>query len=263
MKVRRLLVSFLLASTVMTGASLSLGAPVAHADDGVVAEWSSNGTLLGVAQNGWHWWGPCRVRDFNGGSWGWYLRASTGIYSPTFHIHHGMLQGYTGNGGPGRLGCPTSEEFGWYRGVRQNFTNGYLYWQSGMSRAIAAVNGTSTRWAMDRLNETYTTLTSNGRWSGWCLRFAYLAHGRSWSVTDRAIWEWNRAVATGRGYANWSPPAGAIVYYAWGAYGHAGIHIGDGWVVSTDGSYGEAKPVRLAQIGGIGLQYLGWAWPLN
>ncbi len=55
-------------------ASLALGAfapsPV-HADDGVIADFSGT-TRLGVAQNAWHPWGPCRVRDMNGETWGWY-----------------------------------------------------------------------------------------------------------------------------------------------------------------------------------------------
>jgi hypothetical protein len=44
--------------------------------------------------------GPCRVSDFDIGSWGWYLRPSTGVNAPTMHIHHGMLQDYTAAGGP-------------------------------------------------------------------------------------------------------------------------------------------------------------------
>lgn len=262
MNVRRLLTAVLSVTLIISPVTSTLSASPALADDGVVAEFSG-GTRLGVAQNNWHWWGNCRVRDFNGGSWGWYLRASTGVNAPTMRIHHGMLQGYTANGGPGGVGCPTSEEFGWYRGVRQNFTNGYLYWQSGMSRAIAAVNNTATRWAMDRLGETYTGATGTGRWSGWCLRFSYLAHNRAWSTTGSARLEWDNAVRSGRANANWSPGRGAIVYYDWGQYGHAGIFIGDGWAVSTQGAESNALPVRLHQVGGIGLTYRGWAWPLN
>jgi hypothetical protein len=263
---RRLLAALLMASTVAVVAAVSLGAPVAQADDGVVAEWSSNRTLLGVAKNSWHWWGNCRARDFNGGSWGWYVRASTGINAPTFHIRHGMLQGYTASGGPVRIGCPTSEEFGWKGAVRQNFTNGFLYWQQGMTRAIAAVNGTGARLALERLGEVATPLTDTGRWSGWCLRFAYLANGRNnGSVMGNAIGEWREAVRTGKGHAaDRNPPAGAVVYYEGGDDGHAGVYIGDGWVVSTAGYWWEAKPVRLHQIVPLpGLQYRGWAMPLK
>jgi hypothetical protein len=258
----RLVPRMLLLALFVVPLGVALPATPARADDGVIAEFSG-GTLLGVAQNDWHWWGTCRVRDFNGGAWGWYLRASTGVYAPTMHIRHGMLQGYTATGGPGTVGCPTSEEFGWYRGVRQNFTNGYLYWQPGMSRAIAAVNGTATRWAMDQLGQTYTSSTTTGRWSGWCLRFSYLAHGRAWSVTGSAKLEWERAVRLGRANTSWNPARGAIVYYNWADLGHAGVFIGDGWVVSTQGGVYDALPVRLHQIGGIGLTYRGWAWPLN
>lgn len=70
----------------------------------------------------------------------------------------------------------------WRGGMRQNFSGGnYMYWRSDMGRAVAAIGG-PTRFAMDRLDETTTGSTSNGRWSGWCLRFAYLAHGRSWAL---------------------------------------------------------------------------------
>ena len=251
-----------LAALSLAGTVAAFESTPAHADDGVIAEWSGR-TRLGVAQNSWHWWGQCRVRDMNGGSWGWYLRASTGVNAPTFRIHHGMLAGYTATGGPGGVGCPTSDEFSWAGGVRQNFTNGFLYWRSGMSRAVAAINGRPSRYAFDRLGQAYTNETNNGRWSGWCLRFAYLANGRKWSTTDRAIWEWNEAVRRGvahKGDAN--PPAGAIVYYSWGDYGHAGISVGDGWVISTQGTMGQAQAVRIHTLNGAGLPYLGWAMPL-
>lgn len=237
-------------------------APAVHADDGVIAEWQGT-TLIGRAQNQWHWWGSCRVQDMNGGAWGWYLRGSTSVTAPSYRIHHGMLAGYTATGGPNGVGCTTSNEFAWAGGVRQNFSNGFLYWQSGMSRAVAARNGTPAGYALARLGQVSTSETSNGRWSGWCLRFSYLANGRQWSTTDRAIWEWNEAVRRGVARAgDRNPPVGAIVYYSWADYGHAGIHVGDGWVVSTQGQLGEAKPVRIHRFDGIGLPYLGWAPPL-
>jgi hypothetical protein len=114
--------------------------------------------------------------------------------------------------------------------------------------------------ALERLREVATPLMDTSRWPGWCLRFAYLAHERRSSVKGNAIWNGGRLSGPGKGHAaDRNPPAGAVVYYEGGTDGHAGVYIGDGWVVSTAGYWWGAKPVRLHQIAALpGLQYRGW-----
>lgn len=49
-----------------------------------------------------------------------------------------------------------------------------------------------------------------------------------------------------------SPPVGALAFYDWDAYGHAGVSIGDGQVVSTQGSL-DPRPVCQYGVTDIGL----------
>jgi hypothetical protein len=235
----------------------------AGADDGVIADFAPDGATLGVATNDWHDWGQCRARDFDGGTWDWYMRIATDVAAPGFIVRHGMLAGYTATGGPDGVGCAVNEEYPWKAGARQDFTNGYLYWQNGLARAVAAVNGGPAQWAIDRLGDVAGD-TPTGTWSGWCLRFAYLAHGRPWSTRESAIEEWRASEAAGVAHFDTDPaaiPDGAIVYYSVGTFGHAGIHLGDGWVASTDGNEGESRPIRIHRFDGV-YSYLGWSWPL-
>jgi hypothetical protein len=46
-----------------------------------------------------------------------------------------MLFGWFDNGGGPGLGCPTSMQYGYSDGLRQDFTHGSLYWKSGMDHA--------------------------------------------------------------------------------------------------------------------------------
>jgi hypothetical protein len=94
---------------------------------------------------------------------------------------------------------------------------------------------------------------------------AYLANGRNGSVAveHNAIGEWREAVRGNMGHADRNPPAGAVVYYEGGTDGHAGVYIGDSWVVSTAGLPKDRLPVRLHLLTPLpGLQYRGWAMPL-
>lgn len=58
------------------------------------------------------------------------------------------------------------------------------------------------------------------------------------------------------------PPAGAVVFYEWGGYGHAAIAVdGGGNAVSTQGVDGSRLPVRSHRWDGISLKVLGWVMP--
>ena len=95
----RLLMVLLVASTGLV--SQLAASTVARADDGVVAEWSGS-TLLGVAKNDWHWWGQCRVRDMNGGTWpigdsgNWSFSFPDGRYRMTMVAGLGSVWSYGG-----------------------------------------------------------------------------------------------------------------------------------------------------------------------
>lgn len=236
----------------------SFVATPARADDGIATEYADDGRRIGTATTEWYWWGPCRVREFDGGSWGRYLRVADGPHAPSFRVAHATYRGYAAAGGPGGVGCARSAEFAWRGGVRQNFSNGqYMFWRDGMSRSVPAFDG-PVRWAFDRLGERAGP-TETGRWSGYCLRFAYYAHGRS-SVPHSAATHWDDSVRNGRANRDANIPYGAIVHYAVGEYGHAGVHVGDGWVVSTEGDLSQDLPVRMHRYDGV-YTYLGWVWP--
>jgi LGFP repeat len=94
----------------------------------------------GFSTNTPHGWGPCVAQDYNGGNWGWFIRVGSG--SPTYTVRHGMLEGYlaAGRGAEGSLGCPTSDEYPYGSGARQDFQNGTLEWRPGM-RGATIISG--------------------------------------------------------------------------------------------------------------------------
>ena len=81
--------------------------------------------------------GPCVVQEYSGGAWGRFLRVGQG--GPSYTVRHGMLEGYLSraNGAMGPLGCPTSDEYQFGDGSRQNFEGGILEWHPGFSGAVA------------------------------------------------------------------------------------------------------------------------------
>src|SRR5581483_11955730 len=94
--------------------------------------------IMGVAVNDVHGWGSCAAQDFSqnipGFPWGWFMRVGAG--QPSHTVRNGMPWGYFDNGGaPGRLGCPTSDEYPYANGARQNFVGGQLEWYPGMNHA--------------------------------------------------------------------------------------------------------------------------------
>jgi cell wall-associated NlpC family hydrolase len=102
-----------------------------------------------------------------------------------------------------------------------------------------------------------------GEWSGDCARFAYLA----WHANGVRPIKGATAKAVGDAYTRagrmrgGEPPVGALVFYHWGRYGHVGISLGGGQVVSTQGMDYARRPIRQHAYNGIGLGYRGWADP--
>jgi len=102
-----------------------------------------------------------------------------------------------------------------------------------------------------------------GEWAGDCYRFAFLAWYANGvrpmlaATAQAAATAYQRA---GKMHAG-VPPAGAMVFYAYGSLGHVGISIGNGHVISTHGldySYRSISPRPYNQMG---LSYIGWVDP--
>ena len=155
-------------------------------------------------------------------------------------------------------------------GTKVNHGGGrYSLFSKGISRCSAPKPAPKTSreskavsWARSQVGVRHTSLTSDGMWSGWCERFAELAYGTSGRYGSAAA-NYRAQKAAGRLKTTGTPPAGALVFYEWGAYGHVAISTGGGKAISTQG-YETALPVKEHTINGIGLRYLGWsAAPTN
>lgn len=146
---------------------------------------------------------------------------------------------------------------------------------NGDARASNAAN-----WAANHVGMKYATAADHallarygrnggwapgpyGEWSGDCMRFAaaaWLSVGvvpRSGATAKSVGDSYSRAGRLKQGV----PPVGAIVFYSWGQYGHAGVSLGGGTVVSTQGTDGRKMAVRRHGYRSIGLAYRGWVDP--
>ncbi len=113
-------------------------------------------------------------------------------------------------------------------------------------------------WARTQLGVSYTTLTPDGKWSGWCELFVEKAFGTSGRYGSAAA-NYRAQLAAGRIHTTGTPPVGAMLFYAWGTFGHSALSIGGGQAISTQG-FASALPVRQHSVTGLGLPYLGWAY---
>ncbi len=99
-------------------------------------------------------------------------------------------------------------------------------------------------------------------WSGWCERFVEQANAFRFhfgSAIEHYRWHRDRY----RIHTDTNAPVGAVVFYGGGAYGHVGVSIGGGWVISTQGVYGQRLPVWQHWITGLSNPYYGWAYPIG
>ena len=103
----------------------------------------------------------------------------------------------------------------------------------------------------------------NRAWSGYCEAFVSEAEGYMVGF-DSALAGYRWQLAQGRIHTDSNPPAGALVYYKGGAYGHVAISIGNGQEVGTLGSAGENLPVQQYAVRGfLPAPFLGWATPVG
>lgn len=94
-------------------------------------------------------------------------------------------------------------------------------------------------------------------WSGYCEAFiGYVFGDRPYAS---AIQDYNAHKAAGQ-IQTGVPPAGAVVYWNTGGYGHVGISIGHGQEISTYGYSGWRAPIQIHSYLYFH-NYLGWANP--
>jgi hypothetical protein len=131
---------------------------------------------------------------------------------------------------------------------------------------VTAAGERAARWAEARVGATDPGAENPddpARWSEYCLAFAVqawrLGAGVGMPSYPTAIAHYGGVQSQVRGGV---PPRGAIVFYDAGdAYGHAGVSVGGGDVVSTKGWWWEDLPVRRHRFDGLGIRYLGWYLP--
>jgi LGFP repeat len=232
-----------------------------------------NGIDVGSPTDDVHYWGNCQVQDFNGGTYGWVI-VSNGYNAPsnqypliyTFQttvVRNGMLFGWFDQGGAtGSLGCPTSDEYPYMNGERQDFQGGSLYWLPGMNHAalIDPNREGALVWAWSYEGQTV--------WVGQCLWFAVHAYmyGQNWTLQGpygddvRAVDWWNEAPSP-QISGDMNPPRGALVFWDYwaGGTGHAALSLGGGWVISTE--FGGDYSVHVFKISDFPDHYLGWKDP--
>ena len=120
-------------------------------------------------------------------------------------------------------------------------------------------------WAISVANSSNPAWSSryNRPWSGYCEAFVSQAEGYLVGF-DSALAAYRWQLAQGRIHTDSNPPAGALVYYKGGAYGHVAISIGNGQEVGTLGHAGERLPVQQYAVRGfITAPFLGWANPIG
>lgn len=133
----------------------------------------------------------------------------------------------------------------------------YPFGPTAACPAISTRESRAVDWAKSQIGQTHS---GSRQWSGWCELFVENAYGTSGRYGSAAT-NYTARKNVGQINTDTNPPAGALVFYSWGSYGHVGISIGGGQVVSTQGDGSKALPVRQHGVTGMGLPYLGWAWP--
>lgn len=128
------------------------------------------------------------------------------------------------------------------------------------STEVAPGGRTAARWALNRVGQSSSSgTTSTGRWSGWCAKFVGMAWGRTNAGYNSAI-DMYRAWKNAGLIKSSGMTIGAPVFWNLSQYGHTGVYVGDGVVVSTQGYESDNKPVRAHTVGYLS-SYLGWATP--
>jgi len=116
----------------------------------------------------------------------------------------------------------------------------------------------AAEWAQAHLGQVYTNLIPSGYWSGYCESFVNIAYGGRFLYGSA----WSHFLAwQAAGYIHGGvPPRGAVVFYNIAPYGHDGIAIGNGQIISTYGFSNNRLPVQQHAYNYFP-GYVGWAMP--
>lgn len=225
--------------------------------------------VYGYPLNDGHRWGAGWVQDFSYGALGWNIMIYGDSVGRTQNVRGDIWRYYRETGGmDGPYGAPTTDEYAWQGYSRQDFVGGSLIWNGATTMPLSALTPPrqqrAANWAVAEKNSPDPTWSDESwsPWSGQCEFFvevAYGTRGRFSSAIAHYYWQRN----AGRIHTDTNPPAGAIVFYGGGGgYGHVGISLGNGQMVSTQGFWGQRLPIW--QLGITALQstnpYLGWAY---
>jgi hypothetical protein len=236
----------------------------------IVRTWGGNATnVIGYPINDAYRNGAGWYQNFVGGSWGRTVIARPDSTKIEKSVRGNILTYWLANGGAtGRFRYPLTDSYPNNGGHRQDFEGGSIFWSAStgsvtvqppqpvISREQKALN-----WVVAEKNSPNPSWSDEfGRpWSGYCEGFTEVAFGtrnQFTSALNHYYWQLNN----GRIRTDTNPPAGAIVFYAGGSYGHVGISIGNSQVISTQGYDGQYLPVWQHHVTGLSNKYLGWAY---
>ena len=226
-------------------------------------------SIIGYPTNDAYRYGAGWYQNFSGGSWGKTVIARADSTKAEKSVRGNILTYWLSNGGAiGKFRYPTSDSYPWNGGHRQEFEGGSIYWNATAgATTLAPPAPTVTReqnaanWAIAEKNSANPNWSDEfGRaWSGYCEGFAEIAYGKSNQFTSALVhYQWQ--LNNGRISTNTNPPAGALVFYDGGTFGHIGVSIGSGQVISTQGYDGQYLPVWQHSVTGLYNRYLGWAY---
>lgn len=138
-------------------------------------------------------------------------------------------------------------------------------WDYGTKGSIGVGRGDGPGDASGAVSWATNTAGVDGKkWRGLCDRFVANAYGLAHSGYESARAHWEAIPARYKHPGDTNPPAGALVFWNCGQYGHVAISTGSGAVQTTHLNNGTPTTVSLSdatrQLGGAGI-YFGWAEP--
>jgi uncharacterized protein with LGFP repeats len=236
----------------------------------IVRTWGGNATnVIGYPTNDAYRNGSGWYQNFVGGSWVRTVIARSDSTASEKSVRGNILNYWLANGGAtGRFRYPLTDSYPNNGGHRQDFEGGSIFWSASTGsitvpppQPVLTREQKAANWAIAEKNSPNPSWSDEfGRaWSGYCEGFVEVAYGKMnqfTSALNHYYWHLN----SGRIRTDTSPPLGAIVFYAGGSYGHVGISIGSGQVISTQGYGGQYLPVWQHSVTGLSNKYLGWAY---
>ena len=158
-------------------------------------------------------------------------------------------------------------------GRRENLAGGgYAFWTPSLPRcgSSAPPPAPPARSTQDRAVSWALAQVGRGDYDYWCLKFSLDAYrigaGRTVPSAGWARQWWDQRPAQQR-RGDASPPKGALVFWNWTGtvdginrnWGHVGVSLGDGRVVSSRFSTGRG--VHVFRLSDARSNYLGWIMP--